>query len=165
MIDLFGNQKDDGDFYSEYLRSPKWSLKRKQALAQAGEKCERCGQSKWTVRLEVHHLTYERLGHEDLNDLQVLCKECHILADKQREEDDKLKKLYEKKSSSLVKGFQSWVSNKREYKGKSWRMMSVRGLQKEKKLFLKYIKTTTGNSYSIVLEVFGFSDDEKDWTP
>lgn len=28
-------------------------------------------------RLQVHHLTYIRLGNEDLSDLQVLCLGCH----------------------------------------------------------------------------------------
>lgn len=28
-------------------------------------------------RLEVHHLTYERIGHEHPDDLIVLCPACH----------------------------------------------------------------------------------------
>jgi len=165
MIDLFGNQKEEEDFYSAYLRSPKWALKRKQALARSENKCERCGLSKWTVKLEVHHLTYERLGHEDLDDLQVLCEDCHVFADRERKEDDKRRQLYDKKYSSLAKGFQSWVSNQRKIKGKSWRLLSVKGMQAEKKRFLRYIKEQTGNSYSIDLAIFGFEDDEKCWTP
>jgi len=29
------------------------------------------------VRLDVHHLLYDRLGHEKLSDLIVLCRLCH----------------------------------------------------------------------------------------
>jgi predicted HNH restriction endonuclease len=27
--------------------------------------------------INVHHKTYERLGHEDARDLQALCRNCH----------------------------------------------------------------------------------------
>lgn len=44
-------------------------------MARSRGQCERCG-----GRAEhVHHLTYERLGDEDLCDLQALCIECHRL--------------------------------------------------------------------------------------
>lgn len=33
-----------------------------------------CGTSK---NLNIHHMTYERLGNEDFNDLVYLCKDCH----------------------------------------------------------------------------------------
>jgi hypothetical protein len=33
----------------------------------------------------VHHLTYERFGHERMDDLRVLCKRCHDEADEKRE--------------------------------------------------------------------------------
>jgi 5-methylcytosine-specific restriction endonuclease McrA len=37
--------------------------------------CQRC-QSK--IAIQVHHLTYERLGHERLEDLISICLACHI---------------------------------------------------------------------------------------
>lgn len=36
--------------------------------------------------LEVHHLNYDRIGSELDIDLEVLCRECHVDADKEREE-------------------------------------------------------------------------------
>jgi len=44
-------------------------------LAQ-GRRCAQCGETKG--ELHVHHLTYERFGNESLQDLQVLCKTCHL---------------------------------------------------------------------------------------
>jgi 5-methylcytosine-specific restriction endonuclease McrA len=32
-----------------------------------------------TTSLDVHHRTYERFGHEDVDDLTVLCRTCHDL--------------------------------------------------------------------------------------
>lgn len=46
--------------------------------------CERC-QLKST-RLELHHITYERLGHERRSDVQLLCFDCHQQADAERAE-------------------------------------------------------------------------------
>jgi 5-methylcytosine-specific restriction endonuclease McrA len=60
--------------YSEYLRSDRWAAKRSAALKHHGHRCGICG----SVRsLEVHHLTYKRLGREKMKDLQVLCCDCH----------------------------------------------------------------------------------------
>lgn len=62
--------------YEAYLKSPTWAEKRQAKLAEAGYKCQDC---RCDERLEVHHLTYERLGFERLTDLQVLCHWCHML--------------------------------------------------------------------------------------
>jgi len=61
-------------FYEEYLESGDWRVMRKRALKLAHYRCERCG---FRGILHVHHKTYARLGDEDLDDLQVLCEECH----------------------------------------------------------------------------------------
>jgi hypothetical protein len=37
--------------------------------------CEECGAK--GVPLEAHHLTYDRLGFEELEDIQALCRPCH----------------------------------------------------------------------------------------
>lgn len=61
-------------FYRDYLRSDAWREKRREALVHARYRCQDC----MAVRnLEVHHLTYERLGHEELSDLRVLYRSCH----------------------------------------------------------------------------------------
>lgn len=60
--------------YHEYLASPEWQALRVQALERDGYACRVCNSSK---QLDVHHRTYERFSHEDLNDLTVLCRKCH----------------------------------------------------------------------------------------
>ena len=62
--------------YSEYLKTEGWKVRRAKALAEGGHKCRICAA---TAALEVHHNTYERLGHERAADLVVLCRKCHQL--------------------------------------------------------------------------------------
>lgn len=65
------------DEYLEYLRSPEWEAKKAKVFAARGRQCEECGSHD---HLEVHHLTYERLMHERLSDLRILCEDCHDAA-------------------------------------------------------------------------------------
>jgi hypothetical protein len=60
--------------YSDYLETPEWSLVRQSALHAAGHRCEVCYTDD---RLEVHHRTYARLGRELIEDVTVLCRDCH----------------------------------------------------------------------------------------
>lgn len=61
--------------YKSYIRSDKWAAKRGQKFDAVGWQCERC-QSK--LKLHVHHKSYERLGYEHMDDLEVLCEMCHL---------------------------------------------------------------------------------------
>ena len=72
------------DEYKEYLNSFAWKIQRVKALERANWRCEKCGKSRYQITLQVHHLTYDNLGHEKAEDLQVLCKSCHEAADGQR---------------------------------------------------------------------------------
>lgn len=60
--------------YSVYLDSPAWAEKRTEALALAENLCAECGRD---CDLQVHHMTYARVGDEEQCDLQVLCERCH----------------------------------------------------------------------------------------
>lgn len=60
--------------YQEYLNSDHWKQIRLKALERAGNKCQLCSSKE---NLNVHHNTYKNRGHEDLNDLVVLCRKCH----------------------------------------------------------------------------------------
>jgi hypothetical protein len=60
--------------YESYLKTPEWFAIRQMALDRDGNKCTECGS---TDRLQAHHLTYTRRGHEKLKDLQTLCRTCH----------------------------------------------------------------------------------------
>src|SRR5262245_38656430 len=60
--------------YKAYINSAEWKEKRRLVFRKQGRKCTDCGK---TSELQVHHKTYERLGHERLSDLEVLCRQCH----------------------------------------------------------------------------------------
>lgn len=60
--------------YADYLKTAHWRKTRNSALTRAGWKCGRCQSN---VGLQVHHLSYERVGEERDADLEVLCKSCH----------------------------------------------------------------------------------------
>lgn len=62
--------------YEAYMQSEEWDRRRRSILSRAKYRCEICGASK--VRLTVAHLTYERLGHEDEDDLLAVCDPCHL---------------------------------------------------------------------------------------
>jgi hypothetical protein len=60
--------------YQAYLASREWSLLREAVHERARGWCERCT---WNPGDAVHHLTYARIYHEDLEDLILLCDGCH----------------------------------------------------------------------------------------
>jgi hypothetical protein len=59
--------------YRAYLSTEHWINKRLSVLKERGCKCEKCGE----YGNEIHHLSYEHLWDEPLNELQVLCRDCH----------------------------------------------------------------------------------------
>ncbi len=61
--------------YDEYLRTEWWQRLRIAALKRANYRCFNGARHRGP--LNVHHLTYERLGTELDRDLQVLCRKCH----------------------------------------------------------------------------------------
>ena len=71
--------------YNAYISSSAWkklcAVKKKQADNMC--QCCNCG----SARLSVHHLTYERFKKERLDDLIVVCKDCHEKLDKKRKEE------------------------------------------------------------------------------
>lgn len=76
--------KYDPQKLSDYYESQSWAEKRSKRLKIDGYKCARCG---FTRALEVHHINYERLGHEDVSrDLITLCKKCHREIEAQKRE-------------------------------------------------------------------------------
>lgn len=61
--------------YQLYLQTSYWAGVRRRMLATAGEKCMRCPNR---FGLQVHHLSYDRVGREKDVDLLVLCRNCHM---------------------------------------------------------------------------------------
>jgi hypothetical protein len=65
--------------YYEYINSPAWSAKRTSFLASGHKRSRYCYTCRrpWQKGWHIHHLTYERLGEENFNDLTVICPICH----------------------------------------------------------------------------------------
>jgi 5-methylcytosine-specific restriction endonuclease McrA len=60
------------------MRSQRWQDIRTKALERSGRTCEQCGRRQDDgYKLDVHHITYIRLGGELMEDVQVLCYMCH----------------------------------------------------------------------------------------
>lgn len=60
--------------YQRHLESEKWKSLRRRVWDRCGGVCEGCAER---TAVELHHLTYARLGHELLTDLVALCEGCH----------------------------------------------------------------------------------------
>lgn len=69
--------------YAAVLRSARWKNMRLDLIKLTGGLCERCQAT--SADLQLHHLTYERLGAEPRADVQLLCFVCHKAADAERE--------------------------------------------------------------------------------
>jgi hypothetical protein len=60
--------------YQIYMLSERWEDKRNELFKERGRRCEVCGTGQ---NIQVHHNTYKRFENEDLEDLNVLCKQHH----------------------------------------------------------------------------------------
>lgn len=77
--------------YLEYLNSDKWRAFRLGIMKERGRKCEKCGQDKGEIH--AHHLTYERFMNELPEDIQLLCKPCHMAVHNRRNKKKEKRKL------------------------------------------------------------------------
>ncbi len=67
---------DERAYKREYLKSDEWKRKRDAVMSFAWSICENEGCT--NEAKQVHHLNYERIGEEGLEDLQALCPKCHM---------------------------------------------------------------------------------------
>lgn len=75
--------------YHQYMASREWALKREAVKERANNTCERCHDAPIQ---STHHLTYERLGHEDVDqDLLGICRPCHEFLSARRTDDPAVK--------------------------------------------------------------------------
>jgi hypothetical protein len=70
--------------YRRYIRSAKWFAFRKSYFEVVPEECVICGSKE---HVNLHHRTYERLGHERFEDVVPLCRAHH----------DRLHKVFKEK--------------------------------------------------------------------
>jgi hypothetical protein len=72
-----GAAKSPGSWFkahNAYLRSNKWKAKKATWYRKNGKWCRVCSTKK---DIQLHHLTYDRLGNELLTDLTALCQKHH----------------------------------------------------------------------------------------
>ena len=60
--------------YNRLLLTPEWAAKRSLIFKRESSVCEGCGQK---PAVEVHHKTYQHVGHEFLFELAAVCIDCH----------------------------------------------------------------------------------------
>lgn len=69
--------------HREYLKSDEWKRKRSQLHNKMADSadgagwCYTCSKQCEPNLLHCHHLTYERLGREEMDDLVFVCGKCH----------------------------------------------------------------------------------------
>jgi 5-methylcytosine-specific restriction endonuclease McrA len=82
---IFNGRNDFPDRYQQHISSVQWKSLRRKVIEQRGNRCERCGQEGASLALALHHKQYRSLGDEQLEDVELLCRECHTGADEARE--------------------------------------------------------------------------------
>lgn len=60
--------------YEDYLKTNHWHKKKAAYKQEHVYQCNMCDE---TGCLDLHHMTYERIGNEPFEDLLYLCKSCH----------------------------------------------------------------------------------------
>jgi len=68
----------DKALYERYVATDCWKTRR-DAYLRIRTSCECCGRIVGKSLLQVHHLSYERFGHEPDDDLLAVCESCHKL--------------------------------------------------------------------------------------
>lgn len=76
--------------YNDYLKSDKWRELRLSVLERDKYTCRECGAKN---KLHIHHLKYDNVFNEPLEDLIVLCEKCHSLIHKIKESPKAPKKV------------------------------------------------------------------------
>lgn len=142
QFNLFGTlevipKKTFDEEYREYIASAQWARIRDAKIESVGGRCEKCGASKWTNRLDVHHLHYRTFKKERMEDLQVLCHPvCHESADNERV----IEVEYSKKHKAIYRGFETWMDNGNTT---NWRRLNSQILSKDWERFLDYLAHMT----------------------
>lgn len=78
--------------YHRYMASREWALKKEAVKKRSGGYCERC---KIAPMQNTHHLSYEHVGNEPLNELQGTCRPCHEYLSAKRNDDPAVQAFYD----------------------------------------------------------------------
>ncbi len=128
--------------YKDYLNSEHWNSVKNEYFNKNPYRCYFCG-SKYFLNL--HHITYDRLGKEDLSDLVYLCKRCHKYTHFSKEsevvkkwlERIRLKRLKESRYPKKKKTLTSYLEGQKTARRNYWRnrmkkVQNSNGLRKTK---------------------------------
>lgn len=64
--------------YKNYISSEDWKALREHVLEERGLECERCKGTFQKKDLHIHHTNYDmEFSYENINDLMVVCRNCH----------------------------------------------------------------------------------------
>lgn len=126
--------------YREYLKSAAWKQRRWDAIQRANMRCQCCGVSMKKVVLEVHHVTYERLGNESPQDLLAVCPSCH------KKEDEKRRVQTMIRQEAAEEDFQerrmsAWAA---KVYGERWHYMDPLQIEEE---FEEFLERIDGDTY------------------
>ena len=74
-------QEERDKAYYDYLNSDEWKNKARARMEIDGYICQGCGTKGNALNmLQVHHLTYQNIYHEDIyHDLVCVCRSCHAI--------------------------------------------------------------------------------------
>ena len=102
--------------YYSYMRSSQWRRVRRERRRIDGFRCAICGARE---NLQVHHLSYERLGQPgEIYDLVTLCRDCHMMLHRRHRKEHQGQHPHARFRSSLHRVFISNVlMNERAYEG------------------------------------------------
>lgn len=89
----------DTQSYQKYLATPAWRNRRNRSLKLASYRCQKCAAGRG---LQVHHLTYDRIGREWDSDLEVLCESCHRGETVRQMHDQPQSRVYLKLASDVL---------------------------------------------------------------
>lgn len=141
--------------YDDYMKSVEWEEKRQLRLRMDGFRCFKCGTA---VNLQVHHITYERLGHERMGDLITLCEPCHKrLHEPKRKEKKEREPLlvaaagvygFNKEASSLFEIYFSKAKQLAEYK-----ILNIKDSEGDYSELLQQLKNDVDLMKQVILEI------------
>lgn len=144
--------------YKEYLLSEQWQERRKKvfsrALANANSNnkygiCEKCSYKPRKHCLQVHHKTYVNLFNEPIEDLELLCPNCH------KEETEK--QIIDRKELELKERILKTM-NERKINFEIKENIGV--LTKEEKTVKKELNLVSWNGSSAVYDIRSWGTNE-----
>jgi hypothetical protein len=114
--------------YRVHLASSSWEAFSDEQRLLAGYRCECCGRV--DSELHVHHLTYDRLGHERPADVVVLGRICHLRWDDARRAFYKREKAFQAHAGPEVMYAELWTPElqariRERCRGPSYRQLST----------------------------------------